>query len=320
MERTFPVFRQSGSAKRWNWKCPPIGELYYIFLMPKINCPHCDSPAVRASLIDGYKFYCSRCGWNHEIVRRELSSTIVVSLVLVALGVVLAIVVRIKNPGERWAWAILIAFSGLPVYYALSAFLQMRKLRRMSFQPIIDHSRAIAISEASSCVPSKTTVFKEREFPELAVVPRPRKVKMTWKGRFYTAFALVVVSLFTVYGLPALWSDFNNPHSSHGRNWSLVAPLIVIYGYSFIFFRNRLRERQLLVNGELVSGYVTAQNNGRYTHSVQYCFKLSGGRVAFGRCNDASRSLYEGMTVPVFYDAENPKRSIPLDCSLARIA
>jgi len=244
----------------------------------------------------------------------------VVSLVLVALGVIFAIVVRIKNSGESWAWAILIAFSGLPVYYALSAVLQMRKLKSMSFQRVVDQSRAIAISEMpESGAPSKTIVFEDREFPELARVLRPRKLRMTWKGRSYTAFALVVVGLFTVYGLPALWCEFKNPRSSR-RNWTLVASLIIIYGYSFTFFRNRLRERQLLGNGELSSGYVTEQNNGQYTHSVQYCFKLSGGRLGFGRCNDASRSLYEGMTVPVFYDPDKPTHSIPLDCSLTKIA
>lgn len=289
--------------------------------MPKVDCPHCHSPAVRVSLIDGYKFYCSRCGWNHEIAQRELSSAIKVSLVLVALGVIFAIVVRIKNPGESWAWAILIAFSGLPLYYALSAVLQMRKLRSMPFQPVVDQSRAIAISEMSaSGAPSNSTVFEDREFPELARVPCPRKLKMTWKGRFYTALAFLVVCLFTAYGLPAFWSEFKNSRPSHGRNWSLVAAPIVIYSYSFVFFRNRIRERQLLAKGELASGYVTAQNNGRYTHSVQYCFKLSGGRLEFGRCNDASRSLYEGMTVPVFYDPDKPTHSIPLDCSLTRIA
>jgi hypothetical protein len=168
---------------------------------------------------------------------------------------------------------------------------------------------------ASPGVPSRTIAFKEKEFPELAALPRPRKLKMTWKGRFYVVFALVLLSLFTVYGLPLLWTE-----SQHRRTWSLVAPFVAIYGYSLAFFRNRLRERRLLANGELASGYVTAQSNGRYTQSIQYCFKLPGGRLAFGRCNDASRSLYEGMTVPVFYDADNPTRSIPLDCSLTRIA
>jgi hypothetical protein len=289
--------------------------------MSKVTCPLCGSPAARVTLVDGYKFYCQRCGWNHQLVRGELFTAIKVSLFLVPLGLVLAVVARIKNPGEGWMWAgILLAFSGLPVYYALSAFHQVRKLKALRFQPATDQP-TITISEMSSSgVPSKTIAFKEKEFPELAALPRPRKLKMTWKGRFYLVFALVVVSLFTVYGLPALWSEFNNPHSSHGKNWTLVAPLAVIYGYSLAFFRNRVRERQLLGNGELTSGYVTAQNNGRYTQSIQYCFKLSGGRLEFGRCNDASRSLYEGMTVPIFYDANNPKRSIPLDCSLTKIA
>jgi hypothetical protein len=288
--------------------------------MSKLDCPHCHSPAVRVSLIDGYKFYCSRCGWNHEIVRRELSSTVKSSSVLLVLGVVSAIVVGIKNHGEGWTWAILLAFSGLPVYYGLSAVLETRKLRTMSFQPAVDRSRAVSISEVSSSGDlSDTILFENREFPDLVAVPPPRKLRMTSKGRFYTVFALAAVSLLTVYGLPAFWTEFNNPHSLSGRNWLLVIVPIVVYGYSFVFFRNRIRERQLLANGELASGHVTAQFNGEYTHSVQYCFKTSADRLVFGRCNDASRSLYEGMTVPVFYDPDNPTRSIPLDCSMTRI-
>lgn len=291
--------------------------------MPKINCPHCGSLAVRVGLIDGYKFYCSSCGWNHEIVLGELSSAIKVSLVLVAIAVIFAAIVRVRNPSEGWASAaILLAFSVLPGYYGLSAFQQKRKLRSLSFQPSIDQSRAFIVSEMepSSDVPSKAIIFKEKEFPELVAIPRPRKLKMTWEGRFYLVFALIVVGLYTVYGLPATWSEFNNPHSSHGKNWLLLAPLLIIYGNAFAFFRNRFRERQLLANGEVASGYVTAQNNGQYAQSIQYCFRLAGGKLATGRCNDASRSLYEGMRVPVFYDAENPSRSVPLDCSLTRLA
>jgi hypothetical protein len=289
--------------------------------MRKVNCPHCGSSAESVGLIDGYKFYCSQCGWNHDIVRGKLSSTIKVSAILVTLGAALAVVVRIRNPSEEWGWAaILLAFSLLPFYYTLSALRQMRRLGRLSFQPATDKSPTFAVSEMSSAgAPSKTILFKEREFPELAALPRPRKLKMRWKGRLCLVFTLMVVSLFTLYGLPALWSEFNNPHSSQPR-WLLVIALVVIYGNSFAFFRNRLRERQLLANGELASGYVTAQNNGPYTQSIQYCFKLSSGRIAVGRCTDASRSIYEGMTVPVFYDADNPTRSIPLDCSLTTVA
>lgn len=274
-------------------------------------------------MIDGYKFCCSRCGWNQEIARTALSSTIKVSLALVALGVLLAVLARVRNPSASWAAAgIVLAFSGLPLFYALSAFRQVRKVRTLSVSSATQTDGTLTISEmgSPSDAPSKAIVFKEKEFPELIALPRPRRLKMTWKGRFYLVFALVVVSLYTVYGLPAAWREFSNPHSMHGSHWTLLAPLAVIYGYSFVFFRNRFRERQLLANGELASGYVTAQNNGRYTQSIQYCFRIAGGKLATGRCNDASRSLYEGMTVPVFYDPDNPARSMPLDCSLTKIA
>ena len=129
-----------------------------------------------------------------------------------------------------------------------------------------------------------------------------------------------VVCLYTFYGLPATWKAFRSPSSGRGKGWPLLVPIAVIYGYPFAFFRNRFRERQLLASGELTSGYVTTQNNGRYVHSIQYCFRLAAGKLITGRCNDDSRSLYEGMTVPIFYDVEDPTRSVPLDCSLTRIA
>ena len=46
----------------------------HTFMSTKITCPHCELPAVRLRLMDGYKFCCARCGWNHQIVQRELSS------------------------------------------------------------------------------------------------------------------------------------------------------------------------------------------------------------------------------------------------------
>src|SRR5215831_12743165 len=53
------------------------GILFFVahtFMSTKIKCPHCELPAVRLRLMDGYKFCCARCRWNHQIVQRELSS------------------------------------------------------------------------------------------------------------------------------------------------------------------------------------------------------------------------------------------------------
>jgi hypothetical protein len=202
-----------------------------------------------------------------------------------------------------WA-AVLLAFAALPIYRGVSAFQQARKLGRLSFEPVAD---------------AKTTAFREKQLSELAALPRPRKLRMTWKGRIYVVLMLALVILFTIYALQNYWTELNH-HALEQRSWLLIWAILVVYGSAFVFFRDRLRERRLLANGELVSGFVTEQSNERYAVSIKYRFKLPAGNFVFCRCNDASRSLYEGMTVPVFYDPENPTRSIPLDCSLTRIA
>ena len=204
--------------------------------------------------------------------------------------------VHVKGPHEGRAWVgILLAFSGLPLFWTFSALHQVRKLRNLRFPTATHEDGAFTISEIepSTGALSNTIVFKENSFLELAALPRPRKLRLRWKGRCYFAIVSAVVGLYTLYGLPATWKAFSNPHSTSGKEWTLLAPIAMIYGYSFAFFRNRFRERHLLANGELTSGYVTAQNNGGYVQSIQYCFRLAGGKLITGRCNDASRSLYE---------------------------
>lgn len=287
-----------------------------------VDCPLCGSKAVRVTLISGYKFYCSRCGWNLEVARAALSFTTKLGLALAALGLIWALVVRVNNPGAGWsASAFVLAFSVLPIFYSLSALYQARKLKNVRVSSAAQTDRTFAIPEAGSPsdIPSKTIIFKEKEFSDLSALPRPRSLKMTWKGRVYFVVVVAAAGLYTAYFLPEVLRELGDLHSGHQSYWTLLAPAAVVYGYSFVFLRNRFRERQLLGNGELAPGYVTSQNDGHYTHSIQYSLKLADGNLIAGRCNDSSRSLYEGMTVPVFYDPDNPAHNIPLDCSLTKI-
>ena len=94
--------------------------------------------------MDGYKFYCSRRGRNHEIVRGELASTVKVSLFLAAVVAIFAVVMRLRNPSEAGACAaILLVFSALPLSYAFSALQQTRKLRSLSLQPTDRQTRPL---------------------------------------------------------------------------------------------------------------------------------------------------------------------------------
>ncbi len=277
--------------------------------MAKIICPNCDSLATNVSLTTGRKYYCARCGWNAEIARAELRSSLKIAVGVAAFGAILAIVARVRNPGD-WASPVmlLLAFSGLPAFWVVRAWGQLRVLRTILL---------VASANRGSDVPARTTVLKGKAYPELVHVARPRKLKTTWRGRLYLGFAIIAVSLCTYFGLPEMWKELRATRAS--SEWVLFLWSAIIYGYSFAFFRNRLRERQLLANGELATGYITKQTNGRYTQSVEYRFQDRTGSTVSGRSTDASRSLYEGMSTPVFYDSADPKHNISLDCSLTKI-
>jgi len=225
----------------------------------------------------------------------------------------LAIVARARKPSE-WAGPamLLLAFSGLPVFWALRAWYQLRKLRTMPAVKV-NPTEMDFVPDISTL----TATFKKKRYAELVVLTRPRRLKMTWRGRLYLSFAVVAVTPLTYFGIPALWREFTRGRIAN--EWGLVLWLAMIYGYLFVFFRNRLRERRLLANGELATGYIVKQTNGRYTQSVEYRFEDVTGSSISGRCTDPSRSLYEGMFTPVFYDASNPKCNVSLDCSLTKI-
>ncbi len=276
--------------------------------MPKVVCPNCDSVAANVSLTYGRKYYCARCGWNVNIARKELRSSVVGALGVTAVGVILAIIARMRNPGE-WGLsvALIVAFLGLPGLWAARAWWRLRNLGM-----ILPPASAERAPEPSV----QTAILSQKGYPALAVLARPRKLRMTWRGRLYLGFAIAAVGFWT-YFLPAVWRSYGGTRGTD--EWVTVAWSAMIYGYSFSCFRNRYRERQLLANGELATGYVIKQTNTRYSQTVDYTFQDAGGNITTGHSTDASRSLYEGMSTPVFYETFDPKRNISLDCSLTKI-
>jgi hypothetical protein len=137
--------------------------------MPKVICPNCEFLAADVSLLQGKKFYCPHCGWNVDVARSELRSSITIACGIAVIGVILAIVARIRNPGQ-WAPSaiIILAFSGLPIFWAASAWVQLRKLGR------------IASTTSAGRLSHEPT--PQKRYPELAGLARPRKLRTTWRG------------------------------------------------------------------------------------------------------------------------------------------
>lgn len=245
--------------------------------------------------------------------------------IMAAIGVMIVVLVLLRNPGDRVLAGLVAAFvCGIPLAFLAFATYQIRKLKGLMFQPV-DHEAAVFSTSQSAPLPKtvrtrpNTGISVKDGYRELVALARPRKLKMTWRGRLYSVSGAVIVILYSYFRFPATWSLFWQSYSHGIKGWLLLGWPVIIYGYAFVFLRNRLRERHLIANGEVASGYVVAQQNSRYTQSIQYSFQDATERVINANCNDPSRSLYEGMTVPVFYDRENPDRSLPLPCSLTTI-
>jgi uncharacterized protein (DUF983 family) len=288
--------------------------------MAKIICPQCDSEAAVVSLFSGRKPYCGVCGWNHQVVRSALSSERKVAFAVAGLGIALIAFVYLWT--NLW-WATVVvgaAFIILPLVEALSFTRQLSRLgpRREELSARQDGERAPKILRNLS---TASATMGTKEYAELLALTRPRKVRLTWKG-WINSLLLAAIVVLCSHWLPDEWDNFQHHRFRDGEAPVAVMVQLMVYGYALYFLWKRLRERKLLAYGDVAPGNVTRQcNYGRYSESrrIEYTFQDATGRSIAGRSHDPSRSLYEGMTTPIFYDPENPKRSIPLRCSLSKI-
>jgi hypothetical protein len=212
------------------------------------------------------------------------------------------------------------AFIILPLVEALSFTRQLSRLapRPEGLFPRQDGERVPKFLRNLS---TASATMGTKECAELLALTRPRKVRLTWKG-WINSLLLAAIVVLSSHWLPDEWDNFQHHRFRDGEAPVAVMVQLMVYGYAFYFLWKRLRERKLLAYGDVAPGYVTRQwDYGRYSESrrIEYTFQDATGRSIAGRSHDPSCSLYEGMTTPIFYDPENPKRSIPLRCSLTKI-
>lgn len=259
------------------------------------------------SLQNGYKYYCAQCGWNVGVAQAALQSTIKTSIWLLVFGAAIsALTFVLHSSGRSLAVVVALAFGGLPAFWISRARYDLRRL---------GNTQKATDVEPGPSAPR----FEQESWPALESLPRPRRLKLSWRGR---AYALIIIGggPFGLYFVAmGIREDLRRGGSAASDMWPLPIAVGVIGFYMFTFVRDRLRERRLLADGAVATAYVVSQETNRYTQTIAYRFQDATGRTFTARCTDPSRSLYEGMTTPVFYDVNQPTQSIPLDCSLTKI-
>jgi hypothetical protein len=281
----------------------------------KVRCPHCSLEAteIRPFLFQSAVAYCKKCGWNVERATSKLRSQMWNMWLLSGIGVVLAATAWIKGPyGVNGAALIAIPFVCLPLASGL-----VTKYRLSRLPAIRPDLRQSVIGEGTTASATEA-VSGQEEAASMAL--RPRMVRLTKRGYLYVAgvgvlTVLVLWLLSTV--LPGISGSSNTTIAKFG-----VAT--VIYSWALwscaSFFRNRIHERRLLMNGELSQGYVLNQYETRYVRQIAYRYRDASGTGFQNRATDFSNKLYEEMPLHVFYDPFNPSESAALESSLFRIS
>jgi uncharacterized protein (DUF983 family) len=268
--------------------------------MRTILCPRCGTPiATYRAFRPTIKPFCSRCGWNlhraEAAIGRMGTATVFVPIAIAALALLIACVTaRTASPFTLLVPLAVGAIFLLPFWSVYSARKQI-DAARSTINP------ALALAQP----------FIDPSLQRLQALPRPRRV------RFRVPRGLFIVLLFVAVVLVGvIYLTSHSPAGARGHVNSsgfLAVPIIFVVLIVVPYFRDK-RNAPLLRDGELALGRVTYQENiqvGKSSYSrIAYEFKTTSGQFIQDRAKDLSYSVYEDMTIPVFYDPTNPSKNI----------
>lgn len=277
--------------------------------MRTILCPRCGAPiATYRAFRPTIKPFCSRCGWNLQraeaTIARTGSTMMFIPIAIAALALLIA-----------FATARTVSPIGILVPLAVGAILLIPSWSYCSARKQLDAAKSSANPALAMGQP-----FVDPSLQRLQALPRPRRV------RFRAPTSLLIILLFLVL-LPigVVYLMTHHPASARGHvhpSGFLAMPIIFVVLIVVPYFRDK-RNQPLLRDGELSLGRVTYQENiqvGKSSYSrIAYEFKTPSGQLIQDRAKDLTYSVYEDMTIPVFYDPANPSKNVTPCATYLRI-
>jgi hypothetical protein len=155
----------------------------------------------------------------------------------------------------------------------------------------------------------------------IAELPRPRRVRMSRRGKLtavmVAAILLASMGLF-VSGLAAKSAAAQR----NGRQPQLLPftlPILFIIVIVPLMLVNFTRQKPLLADGEIATARVIKRWAARHGPRIKYQFTTPLGEHFTRSASDGPGQLSVGMSVPVFYDQQRPKKQLALCASLYEI-
>ncbi|MHB8754157.1 MAG: hypothetical protein ACYC92_04265 [Candidatus Acidiferrales bacterium] len=256
--------------------------------------------------------YCAKCGWNRDAAARRLQR---VTWLLPALIVFFDLIgiIGIGFVMKNWPGAIL--FATLPTLLLAFVYAGARqgltKLRAPAASAPASDSTVVASTAAIAQVSSANEKAEQYNF--LLSLPPPRPVRLGRRGEISLTVILLVaftVEALLIWNLYGTWYRTHSFADFHAPEIVLVCLAILIAGIPFFVRRGMVRDQELVENGAVAIARVTGQRTLKNNSTITYEFEDAAANTISRSANDLTRSFYEGMTVPVFYDPQNSARHV----------
>jgi hypothetical protein len=223
-------------------------------------------------------------------------------------------------------------FAGVPAFGILLNYIYARKnLATLEAMPppatrpreaSDDSASSASGREAGANTDLEPSVEASAKYQALLRTSCPREIRMSSQGKFGViagllmslGFAAVIgMHLYTKWALRQSFVRFQP------SDWFMAGFAALMLLLPFGIWRGQKTECDLLENGEVALAKVTRQWTNRNSSSIECEFKDSSGQVHKAIAVDNSRKLLQSMSVPVFYDRENPTRQVAYCATLHEV-
>jgi hypothetical protein len=254
------------------------------------------------------KMYCPQCGWNRGEAEKQTRLLLRLLPVLVILFDAPLIIWIFIGHAEIPTLAVLGVIAIVP---AILVVLVVRGKVRIGSA---GSPQPVTLQSGPSLITAPTEEVAE-QYHVLAELPRPRPVRMSRLGK--TNVAVIALALLMFAGVLVVTTVFIKPAGAGGNikppnRIVFVLPAVILGLVVYAMQRSLMQQRQLLSLGELAMARVTRQWIARNGYGIRYEYTTRRGETLSRMGTDSTRQAVVGMTIPVFYDARQPKKQVAL--------
>lgn len=307
--------------------------------IPSPECPVCH----KATALANSQRYCAACGWNVESAITAIRS----SLLMMPFGMLMFagfIAFMISRWHFRNKYQIAI-FCIVPVFGILVNLISMQRAlgRLLALKETMPAAiaKAAVLSSGAGLGVGLRKLFDQGDVnssvgaagaatptPELSGeqqallrMSRPREIRMSSSGKFgLTAAVLMAVGFATAIGVRSysVWVPTQSFVRFHTGDWMTVGFGLLLALLPYGIWRGQVKECDLLENGEIAIARVIRQWSSKGS-SIECEYQDFTGQTRKYMGPDNTGKLLQGMTVPVFYDRDNPSRQVAYCSTLHKV-